>query len=138
MELANDRNKQPNYSLLRFPPTFMVANAFSAKFLDEAFCTRIFLDMAYGRQAHCPECKTEITDIKQAGRYYALLKFTCQNCRRRLSAKKGTILENCSLTPRQYILLAVLLESEFSTKDIKRLVGISDESVRQWREKLNV
>jgi hypothetical protein len=54
-----------------------------------------------------------------------------------VSAKKGTILERCSLSPRQYLLFALFLEMKLSTTEIARYVGISAEAVRLWKGKLN-
>ena len=122
----------------RYVAPFMVADSFGAAFLDEAFCTRFFLDQAHGRLAHCPECKEELTDDRQVRRYYAMKKFTCKNCGNTVTAKKRTVLENCSLTPSQYILLALFLATDYKTTDIARMVGMSAENVRIWKGKLNV
>ncbi len=137
MEQTNNVDIEVAIKSPRHVPPFIVADSFRAEFLDEAFCTRYFLDLSHGRLAHCPECKKELTDDRQERRYYALQKFTCRKCNKRVSAKKGTILERSHLTARQYILLALFLERKCSTAMIAQYVGISDECVRQWREKLN-
>ena len=137
MEQPNNTTIEQPGNAPKYVPPFMVADAFRVEFLDDAFCTRFFLDLSHGRVAHCPECKKDLTDDFRERRYYALQKFTCNNCKKRVSAKKGTILERSHLTTRQYILLALFLEGEYSSTDIARFVGISDESVRQWRNKLN-
>ncbi len=138
MEPTNNTARDQGTTSPRKVPPFMVANAFGVAFLDEAFCTRFFLDGAHGRLAHCPECKEEITDDRQERRYYEMKKFTCKSCRQVVTAKKGTVLENCSLTPRQYILLALFLEAGESSANIGRFVGMSAENVRIWKGKLNV
>lgn len=138
MERTNDTAKDQGKTSPRYVPPFMVADAFGVAFLDEAFCTQFFLDGSHGRLAHCPECKEEITDDRQERRYYEMKKFTCKSCRQVVTAKKGTVLENCSLTPRQYILLALFLEAGESSANIGRFVGMSAENVRIWKGKLNV
>lgn len=138
MEPTNNTDKDQGDISQRKAPPFMVADAFGIAFLDEAFCTRFFLDMSHGRLAHCPDCKEEITDDRQDRRYYEMKKFTCKSCHQVVTAKKGTVLENCSLTPRQYILLALFLEAGESSANIARMVGMSAENVRIWKGKLNV
>lgn len=137
MEQTNNAEIETGIDTPRHVPPFMVADCFRAEFLDDAFCTRFFLDLSHGRLAHCPDCKEDLTDDRQELRYYALQKFTCRKCNKRVSAKKGTILERSHLTARQYILLALFLDRGYTTTDIARFVGISDESVRQWRDKLD-
>ena len=138
MEQDNSSAVTATPTMPRHVPPFMVSDSFGAAFLDEAFCTRYFLDMSHGRLAHCPECKEELTDDRQERRYYAMKKFTCKSCGQTVTAKKGTVLENCSLTPSQYILLALFLEAGSKTTDIARIVGMSAENVRIWKGKLNV
>lgn len=138
MEQDNSSAVNEAPAMPRYVPPFMVSDSFGAAFLDEAFCIRYFLDMSHGRLAHCPECKEELTDDRQERRYYAMKKFTCKSCGQTVTAKKGTVLENCSLTPSQYILLALFLEADFKTTDIARMIGMSAENVRIWKGKLNV
>ena len=138
MERTNNVAEEKELTPPRYVATSLVASDFSALFLDGHYCRMYFLDNAHGRGAHCPDCGEAITDERQVARYYSLKKFTCKNCKQTVSAKKGTVLENCSLTPRQYILLALFLEAGFSDKDIGEKVGIHAETVRLWKGKLNV
>ncbi len=138
--MEQDKNSAADMkpTILRHVPPSMVVDAFGVAFLDDEFCTRFFLDLSHGRLAHCPECKTKLLDDRQERRYYALKKFTCKSCYKQVTAKKGTVLENCSLSPRQYLLFALFLEMGLSTANIARHVGISSEAVRLWKGKLNV
>ena len=138
MEQTNNAVSDQGIKSPRFVPPFMVSDSFRAAFLDEVFCTRFFLDQSHGRLAHCPECKEELIDDRQERRYYAMKKFTCKSCGQTVTSKKGTVLENCSLSPSQYILLALFLEAGSKTTDIARMVGMSAENVRIWKGKLNV
>ena len=131
-----DINEAPK--IPRHVPSFLVKDSFRAAFLDEDFCTRFFLDMAHGRLAHCPECKEELNDDRQERRYYEMKKFKCKKCCNIVTSKKGTVLENCSLKPSQYLLLALFLEIKLPLNDIARMIGMSAENVRIWKGKLNV
>jgi len=136
MELNNNQDTEQSGFPLRFVPVETVAAAFGSDFLEEAFCNRFFLDVAHGKQAHCPDCGEALTDDHRIARYYALKKFTCPSCGHRLTAKKGTILENSQVTPRQYILMALFLEKDFKLSEIANHVGLSPEAIRIWKGKL--
>ena len=137
MEDNNDAAINEAPKIPRHVPPFLVADSFGPEFLDEAFCTRIFLDMAHGRLAHCPECKEELNDDRQERRYYEMKKFNCKKCGSTVTSKKGTVLENCSLKPSQYLLLALFLEIKLPVKDIARMIKMSAENVRICKGKLN-
>ena len=138
MEQTKNVANEQDSNLPKYVPLSMVAEDFNAGFLDDLFCNMYFLDKTHERLSHCPECKEPVTDISQISRYYSLKKFTCKSCRQVVTAKKGTVLENCSLTPRQYILLALFLGAGESSANIGRFVGMSAENVRIWKGKLNV
>lgn len=124
------------------PPRYVlpsvVAEAFGPLFLDAGFCARFFINNVHGPDPLCPACKELLIDERQVARYYALKKFTCKNCQRLVSAKKGTVLENCSMTAAQYMLLSLFLEAGFSNAEVGRIAGMTSENVRIWKRKLNV
>ena len=138
MEQDNNTTIKKTPNTLRHAPPFMVTDSFGAAFLDEAFCIRFFLDMSHRRLAHCPDCKKDLTDDRQERRYYEMKKFKCKSCGQTVTSKKGTVLENCSLKPSQYILLALFLETGSSSTDIARFIGMSAENVRIWKGKLKI
>ena len=123
------------------PPLYVlpsvVADAFGPLFLDAGVCTRFIIDQVHGPDPLCPACKELLIDERQVDRYYALKRFTCKKCEKVVSAKKGTSLENCSMTPSQYMLLALFLDAGFSNAEIGRIAGMTSENVRIWKRKLN-
>jgi len=66
-----------------------------------------------------------------------LRRFTCGSCGTQPRATKGTVLQDSPFTPKELFLLAVLIDLDVDDRQIARIVDVSKETVRTWREKFS-
>ncbi len=96
------------------------------------------LDLLHGRQAHCPECKTDIKDKFQWDRYYRLQRISCPHCGKQPTATKGTVLHNAQITPEELFIIAILSACNEQTNVIASRIGKTADTVREWKKKMEV
>jgi len=110
--------------------------AFSADFLDDEYCRQWFLSRYYPDGPRCPECKAPISK-RSLQNFRSLRRFTCGSCGTQPRATKGTVLQDSPFTPKELFLLAVLIDLDVDDRQIARIVDVSKETVRTWREKFS-
>jgi hypothetical protein len=115
-----------------------VLKSFNATFLDEAACRTWILKGLHGDNAHCPGCGTIILDAKRLQHFWSGERLTCQNqlhCKKHFTALTETFFAHCHMTFREMFLMMFLLGAGFKNKLIAKILNVSPENIRIWRNK---
>ena len=104
-------------------------------FLDEDFCRRWILTAIHGeREMNCPECHSSLIGVALQ-RFWEGKRICCRACGKFFTALTGTFLGGCHMDFREVILLAVFLHYRIPSREIARILKISQETVRLWEIK---
>jgi transposase-like protein len=103
--------------------------------LDARVCAWWLVARLHPNGPACPHCSNSVHP-DSLPRWRELRTLRCTSCGRKFSARTGTILHGANLAPTQIVLMALLLGLRQSNQTIAKLAGCSDETVRQWRERL--
>lgn len=112
---------------------------FSARMLSIEECQKMIVSKYYGIDKTCTVCGQSITGEKPLKKIATLTgRVYCSKCGNQPHATKGTILEGGTLDARQVVLLALLQSLDVDTQRISRMVGVSADTVRYWRDRIEV
>lgn len=109
---------------------------FSASLLDCEACTVALLRALHPTGPACPHCGQELCTERQAQAFWSLQRVWCSNCGRGFNALKKTAFEGSKLDPRQILLFSLFLEVGADPAAMAKALGVSLETVRAWRTKL--
>jgi len=84
----------------------------------------------------CPYCGLAVESKAQRQAFEEFRRLRCAGCRAWYTARTGTVLHGSGLDERQAVMIAACLALEVDNQTAGRLVGVSPETVRQWRLKL--
>lgn len=111
------------------------ASAFTADFLNAAFCLQWFLDRYYPDGYRCPDCGAPVSD-RCLDSFLALRRFTCSECGGQPRATKRTILQDSGFNPSELYLLCLLISYGLDDSAIARTLSVSAATVNTWRAKI--
>ena len=135
MEAIENAAKEISWPMQRAFVPADVARDFSAAFLDEAACREWILAAIHGRgEQHCPECQAIVTGIASL-RFWEGKRICCRACGKFFTALTGTLLAGCHMTFSEVILFAVFLHFRIPSREIARILKVSQETVRLWEIK---
>lgn len=111
--------------------------AFDFKFIDEEAAKLWVLGILYPDGYYCPACGMPVKNINSflTGKDVKCHGYGCGRIFKLLS---GTMLEGTRLSFSQTIFLATLLAWGWNNEQISGRCGVSAETVRLWRKKLEL
>lgn len=113
-----------------------VVDELSDRFFDASTCADWFLSRCYPQGPVCPRCGGAITAERALNRWRSLQRLTCPNCRRKIKATSGTLLQEAHLDPRQLFVLLSLLGLGADPVAVGRVIGVTAATVLAWRDKV--
>lgn len=102
--------------------------------LDETRCKHWLLESLHPDGVTCPHCGRLLDDERLKLVFFDLKRIGCTECGRRFNAYTETPFEHTQLSPRQIVLLFLMLRSGIRASDICRLAEVSAASVVRWRD----
>ncbi|MCF8064999.1 MAG: hypothetical protein K9K36_07135 [Desulfarculaceae bacterium] len=96
-------------------------------------CARLLVELLNPGGVGCPACGSTADPSPQlttGGRV------RCTHCGRRFTAFSGTLLEGCKISLQQAALIFLLLALGQDNATVATLAGVSAETARSWRAKL--
>ena len=81
---------------------------------------------------YCPSCG-QAQDSNRVQLVYSLKRIRCSSCGRKFSAYTGTDFESTQLSPRQIVVMLMLLRMGRPNGDIARAAGMSRSTAARWR-----
>jgi transposase-like protein len=118
--------------------TFTASRAlkeFNATFLDETRCRRMVINMMSAGKIVCPGCGEGLSDDKATENYFRGERIKCKRCDKYFTALTDTFLSWSQIGYGQVFLLAALLALGHDNETIAHIIGVSPETVRNWRKK---
>lgn len=113
-----------------------IGGGFGVKFLAGGVCREWLLGVLHPSGACCPYCGVGISE-RQRGGWLRLKKLMCGSCGRFFSGFTGTVFSGTKLSAEQIVLMLVGMDLGLEVKRIAELVGVSQQSIRFWKERLN-
>jgi len=113
-----------------------VLSTFSAAFLDRSACRSLLVELLHPNGPTCPHCGRLVETEAQRQAFGEFRRLRCAGCGAWYTARTGTVLHGSGLDERQAVMIAVCLALGLDNQTAGRLVGVSPETVRQWRAKL--
>jgi len=120
--------------VLLFSPSEAL-KAFCVDFLSQEKITAWVLARLHPAGAHCPECKTKITDQTTLNNFYVLRRCKCKSCNAWFSALKGTALHHAGLDVSEIFLIAIFSEMKVKVKTIAGVLECHADTVKLWQAK---
>ncbi len=132
-KMISQQNQKPNHTPGAPSLQRSLLAGFGPRCLDEVACARL---LAYGLKPDgliCPSCGCQASAV-----VYPLppRRIRCTGCGRRFTAFSGTVLEGCKLPVPQVALMLLLLALGHDNATVAALAGVSAETARVWRAKL--
>ncbi len=106
--------------------------------LDHDACLRWLLQEIHGGRCACPECGQDLESERQAGAFRSEKRVCCKSCGRWFDYRTGTILSATTLSPREIILLSMLLAVGTPVREVAERLDLHETTVRDWRERLSI
>lgn len=106
--------------------------------LDHAACLGWLLQEIHGGRAACPECGRDLDSDRQAAAFRAGKRVCCKQCGRWFDYRTGTILSATTLSPREVILLSMLLAVGIPVREVAERLELHEGTVRDWRDRLTL
>lgn len=115
-----------------------IADAFRADILSLERCRELLQRLLHPDGPACPRCHAPL-DASLLQRWRQGRQVKC-GCGRHYTWRSGAIVQNAKLSPCQVVLLAVFLAllPRASNAELARRTGVSRESIRAWRSRLEV
>lgn len=110
--------------------------AFGAGFLDEGTCRAWILGQLHREGPRCHGCRQALPD-KHHDRYWQNERIRCPLCGKWFTALTGTMFHGSHMSFSEITLLAVFLGINQPAKYIAKILGLNEETIRQWRYKFN-
>lgn len=105
--------------------------------LDHSACLQWLLQEIHGGRCACPECDRELDSERQAAAFRNEKRVCCKACGRWFDYRTGTILSATTLSPREIILLSMLLAVGMPVREVAERLELHETTVRDWRERLS-
>lgn len=112
-----------------------IAQACGPGILDHLACCRLLFAHLHPQGPACPHCGEAPPESTQP-RWWGGGQIKCPACGSKYSARSGTVLSGCRLSPSQLVLLLTLTGLGIEPVPAAKLVGTSGETVRQWIRKV--
>lgn len=130
LEASQPTGNQQSANPMGFsPPTPQV---FGPDLLDPGRCRAWLSQRLHPAGPACPYCRLPVLEAQRA-RYLDWGRLRCPACGRWHRATTGTPLAGSKLSAPQAVLLIVLLDLVVHPGRVAELVGVSAETVRDWR-----
>lgn len=106
--------------------------------LDHDACLQWLLREIHGDRCACPECGRDLDSERQAAAFRSEKRVCCKHCGRWFDYRTGTILSATTLSPREVILLSMLLAVGTPVREVAERLDLHETTVRDWRERLSI
>lgn len=104
--------------------------------MDRSRCRVLLNELLHPDGPACPHCGRLVETEAQRLAFEKFRRLRCSWCGAWYTARTGTVLHGSGLDERQAVMIAVCLALDLDNQTAGGLVGVSPETVRQWRLKL--
>jgi len=115
----------------------LLLQALTPQMLNATACLDWLLQAIHAGWVVCPHCNQEIQSDRQRKAFRSLGRVCCKSCGRWFDSRTGTVLAGTTLSPREIILLALLLEVRIPVGEIAERLGLHETTVRDWRDRIS-
>jgi transposase-like protein len=106
-----------------------------AYFMNEGHCRTWVLTVLHPHGAHCPGCAGLISGGPSLQSFWKGSRVKCCRCGKFFTALTGTFLSGVHLSYAGVIMMAMLIDARADDSQIARLLNMSTEGVRGWRQR---
>lgn len=111
---------------------------FSPVMFDADSCRMWVLQKIHVAGAKCPHCQAAVTGSRSIETFWSRGRIVCKSCKRFFDAHTGTILAGSSFDYQEIFFLSFLLGIGRPVKSISECLGVSESTVRDWRDRLSI